>query len=82
MAIMAMAKKKQLLGIDIGSDRLKIALVEDGYVLDAVSTKMPDNLYSEGRITSVDTLSTLIGNVMRENGIKAKFRASRKERFS
>ena len=63
--------KKSILGIDIGSDRLKLALVEDSYVLDAVSTKMPDNLFKEGRVTSIETMSGLISSVMKENGIKA-----------
>ena len=63
--------KKSILGIDIGSDRLKLAFVEDNYVLDAVSVKMPDNLYKEGRWTSMETMSGLISSTMKDNGIKA-----------
>lgn len=63
--------KKAILGIDIGTDRLKLALVDDGVVLDAVAVKMPENLLKEGRITSIETMSDLISRSMKENGIKA-----------
>lgn len=64
--------KKSILGIDIGSDRLKIALVDGGIVLDAVTTKMPENLMKGGRLSSVETMSDLIARTMKENGIKVK----------
>ena len=62
--------KKSILGIDIGCDRLKMALVDDGVVLDAVSTSMPENLFRDGRLTSIETMSGLISSTMKENGIK------------
>ena len=64
--------KKTILGIDVGSDNLKLALVDGDVVLDAVAVKMPENLFKEGRVTSVETLSGLISNTMKENGIKAR----------
>ena len=64
--------KKSILGIDIGSDNLKMALVDGGSVSDAVAVKMPENLFKEGRVTSVETMSDLISRTMKENGIKAR----------
>ena len=64
--------KKSILGIDIGSDNLKMALVDGGTVSDAVSVKMPENLFREGRVTSVDTMCGLITNTLKENGIRAR----------
>lgn len=66
-----MAKKKKLLGIDIGHDRLKMALVDDGIVLDAVAVKMPENLFRDGHITSADTMAGLISSTLKDNNIKA-----------
>lgn len=63
---------KAILGIDVGTDQLKLALVDGRTVLNAVSVAMPDNLLREGRITSIETLSDLIDRTMKENGIKAK----------
>ena len=63
--------KHQILGIDAGVDRLKLALVEDGYVLDAVAVKMPENLVKEGKFTSTELLSELIAKTLKDNGIKA-----------
>jgi type IV pilus assembly protein PilM len=63
--------KNQILGIDAGVDRLKLALVEDGYVLDAVAVKMPENLVKEGKFTSTELLSELIAKTLKDNGIKA-----------
>lgn len=64
--------KKAILGIDAGTDRLKLVLVEGGYVLDAVAVPMPENLIKEGRITSIESLSDLISRTLKDNGIKAK----------
>lgn len=64
--------RKAILGIDAGTDRLKLVLIDGGYVLDAVAVPMPENLIKEGRITSIETLSDLISRNLKENGIKAK----------
>lgn len=61
-----------ILGIDVGHDQLKLALTDNGTVMDAVSVTMPENLFKEGRFTSAEMLSDLIGRTMKENGIKAK----------
>ena len=64
--------KKTILGIDVGADQLKLVLVDNNVVLDAVAVSMPENLLKEGRITSIETLSDLITRTMKENGIKAR----------
>lgn len=63
--------KKTILGIDVGHDQLKLALVDGDIVLDAVSVPMPEHLMKDGRIVSVEALSDLISRTMKENGIKA-----------
>lgn len=63
--------KKTILGIDVGHDQLKLALVDNGIVLDAVAVPMPDNLMKDGRIVSIEALSDLISRTMKGNGIKA-----------
>ena len=62
---------KTYLGIDIGNDMLKLALVKDGNVKKTASLPMPMNLLREGRITSTDTLGELISKTMKENHIRA-----------
>ena len=62
---------KTILGVDIGHDRLKLALVKGGQVLKTVSAPMPENLLRDGRITSRESLAELIRTTMKENGIRA-----------
>lgn len=64
--------KGNILGIDIGHDQLKLALVDNGIVLDAVSVPMPDNMLKEGELTSIEAMADLIGKTMKTNGIRAK----------
>ena len=62
---------KTILGVDIGHDRLKLALVRGTHVLKTVKVPMPENLLREGRITSRETMGELIRTAMKENGIRA-----------
>ena len=62
---------KTILGVDIGHDRLKLALVKGTRVLKTAVTPMPENLLREGRITSRETMGELIRTTMKENGIRA-----------
>ena len=64
--------KNTILGIDVGHDQLKLALVDNGTVLDAVSVPMPDNMLRDGEITSIEAMADLIGRTMKANGIRAK----------
>ena len=62
---------KTILGIDIGQDQLKLALVKGRRVLKTASVEMPENLLRQGRITSRETMSELIRSTMKTNGIRA-----------
>lgn len=62
---------KTYLGIDIGHDMLKIALVKGGHVKKTVSASMPVNLMREGRITSADSMGALLAQTMKEAHIRA-----------
>ena len=62
---------KTYLGIDVGHDMLKLALVKGNQVKKTAIVPMPANLLREGRITSTDTLGELIERTMKENRIRA-----------
>ena len=66
---------KTILGIDIGYDQLKLALVKGTRVLKTATAQMPEHLLREGRVTSRETMSELIRSTMKENGIRAKYAA-------
>ncbi len=62
---------KTILGVDIGHDQLKLALVRGRQVVKAVSAPMPENLMRQGRVTSLDTMSDLIKTTMKSGGLRA-----------
>lgn len=62
---------KTYLGIDIGHDLLKLALVKGGVVKKTASASMPVNLLREGRVTSPDSMGALIAQTMKETHIRA-----------
>jgi len=66
---------KTILGVDIGHDQLKLALVKSGRVLKTASAPMPENLLREGRITSRESMADLLRSTMKENGIRANYAA-------
>ena len=61
---------KRILGIDIGYDTLKMALVSGKHVRKTAIAPMPKRLMREGRIVSPEAMGELIRNTMRENGIR------------
>lgn len=63
---------KTILGVDIGSDSLKLALVSKGRVKKSVVVPIPNNLVKEYQIVSVETMGELIRNTMKENGIRCR----------
>ena len=63
---------KVRLGVDIGSDSLKLALVSGGQVRKSVVVPIPNSLVREYRVVSTETMGELIRNTMREQGIHAK----------
>ncbi|MBQ9543815.1 MAG: pilus assembly protein PilM [Clostridia bacterium] len=66
---------KNYLGIDIGYDRLKLALVNGRTVKKTASVQMPTNLIKDGRVVSVETMGELIRKSMKDNGIHANYAA-------
>ena len=66
---------KKILGVDIGHDQLKLALVKKGKVLRTAIRQMPENLLKEGRITSPETMGELIRTTMKESRISANYAA-------
>lgn len=62
---------KTILGVDIGHDQLKLALVKGDRVLKTATAQMPENLLRTGRITSRESMGELIRTTMKQNGIHA-----------
>lgn len=61
---------KTVLGIDMGYDSLKLSLCRGGTVRKVASAPMPNNLLREGRVTSLQAMSELIRQTMRQNGMR------------
>lgn len=62
---------KTILGVDIGHDQLKLAVVRGKQVVKTVSTPMPENLLRQGRVTSRETMGELIKTTMKAGGLRA-----------
>ena len=62
---------KTILGIDIGHDQLKLALVRGHRVLKTVAADMPENLLRENRITSRESMADLLRTTMKQNRVHA-----------
>lgn len=63
---------KTILGVDIGSDSLKLALVSNGQLRKSAIVPIPNNLVREYRLVSVESMGELIRTTMKENGIHAR----------
>lgn len=63
---------KHMIGIDIGSDRIKIAAVDGRTLKSCISEKLPDNLVKNGSIVSWDAMADEIRSLVRKNGISEK----------
>ena len=66
---------KTILGIDIGYDNLKLALVNGRQVLRTASFPMPKNLVRDGNIVSDESMGELLRTSIKESGMKTKFAA-------
>ena len=66
---------KTILGVDIGYDSLKLALVNGKTVRKTAVVPMPKNLIREGRVVSTETMGELIRKTMREHGIRGSLAA-------
>ena len=56
---------KTILGIDIGNDNLKLALVSGGAVRNAVTVPMPRNMIRDGHVVSVESMGEMIRTAMK-----------------
>lgn len=63
---------KTILGVDIGSDSLKLALVSAGQVKKSAIVPIPKSLVKDYRVVSPETMGELIRDAMRENGIRCR----------
>ena len=63
---------KTCLGIDIGREQLKLVLMKGEKILKNVSVQMPDGLFKEGRVVSVETTAELIRKAMKEHKIRCR----------
>ena len=61
-----------VLGIDIGYDSMKLALVKNGVMKKSAVVPMPENMVREGHVVSPETMGELIRKTMKERGIHAK----------
>ncbi len=66
---------KTILGIDIGHDQLKLALVKGKRVLRVATADMPENLMRENRITSCESMAELLRTTMKQNRLRANHAA-------
>ena len=60
---------KRLLGIDIGYDTVKLALVSGKQVKKTAIASMPKRLMREGRLASPEAMGELLAQTMKKNGI-------------
>ena len=62
---------KTILGVDIGHDQLKLALVRGKQVIKTAAAPMPENLLKQGRVASRETMGEMIKATMKSGGIRA-----------
>lgn len=62
---------KAILGIDIGSDRIKFALYKGGQIKKTVIETIPENVVKGGQVVSIETMSEIIRTTCKKNGLKA-----------
>ncbi len=60
---------KRILGMDVGHDSLKLALINGHKIEKAVTAHIPLNLIQDSRIVSAETMGEFIKDVCRENGM-------------
>ncbi len=60
----------KIIGIEVGSDTLKMAVVKDNTVLKMAIERMPQNLVVDGRVTSADAMVRFLRGMMKKHGIR------------
>ena len=63
---------KTMVGVDIGYDSMKLALVSGGRVKKSAVVPMPQNLLREGRPTSPESLGEVLKDGLKKAGISCK----------
>ena len=61
---------KKIIGIEIGSDTLKIAASSNGVITDMVCRRLRNGSVTDGRISSPDDMSAIIKETLKENMIR------------
>ena len=61
---------KSMVGIDIGYDRLKMAVLSGGKVVKSVILDMPDKMVQQGRVVSVEAMGEMIRYALKDNHIR------------
>ncbi len=61
---------KKILGIDVGHDTLKLALINGKTVEKVVSAPLPLNLIQNNKVVSEEAMGEFLRNTMKENGIR------------
>lgn len=64
--------KKSYVGIDIGYESLKLALVNNGRVEKVYSYPMPERLIRQGQPTSAETLVEVLCAALKDSGVREK----------
>lgn len=63
---------KTCLGIDIGKTQMKLALIKGEKVLKCATVQMPEGLYKDGKIVSVESMGELLRETMKKNNMSCK----------
>lgn len=64
------AINSRMIGVEIGSNTLKMAVVSGGQVKKMAYKAMPEDLVREGRLTSANAMTAFLKDMMKENGIR------------
>ena len=60
---------QKIIGLEIGSDSVKMAVVSSGEVLKTACSRMPDNMSHDGHIVSMDAMSDFLLQMRKSGGI-------------
>lgn len=62
---------KKIIGIEIGSDSVKLASVSGGKIEKMAFTRLPENIYHDGHITAPDAFAATVRTLMKDNQLRA-----------
>ena len=63
---------KNILGIEFGSDRIKISEMKNGELVHFVAADMPENIVLNGEVVAWDALSDFLAEILKKNRFSAK----------